>query len=429
MMRTARHPQGKEFVARWALAMVVLPCALAIAPPNVRAESPPKGVGRLAGALDLGAISGTVVSATDSLAIQDAFAIVLGRNLGARTGLDGQFRIDGVPPGVQMLRVMRVGFKRVDREVTVSAQESAIGTIAIETEAVRVSVIECPGIAQRSAGPDTLGVIFGTVVAAKDGLPIQYASVIVLGRRLGMPTNRAGQFRIDRVPLGTQTLRVMIVGHKRVDRKITVLPGENSLGTIALEFEAVRMSDDSFSRESIRRDGAVGSAARTVSGDLHCVVRLIDPEPTVGDGVEIDAKIYNLSRFEAVLPFGRKGSDAAQFPRVLVQIHGPPGGFVVEREKDAGDAKGLRMKDLATVKPGNSFDPLMTGWKPANLRYGKFKKPGKYRLVFQYSTFESDGNRWLGDTRFTEPVTVLAKRLMYVPLVQLADSVSFVVRE
>jgi len=35
MMRTARHPQGKQFVARWALAMVVLPCALAIAPPNL----------------------------------------------------------------------------------------------------------------------------------------------------------------------------------------------------------------------------------------------------------------------------------------------------------------------------------------------------------------------------------------------------------
>jgi hypothetical protein len=112
-----------------------------------------------------------------------------------------------------------------------------------------------------------------------------------------------------------------------------------------------------------------------------------------------------------------------------VQIDGPPEGFVVEREDDAGGAKGLRKKDLATVKPGNSFDPLITGWKPANLRYGKFKKPGKYRLVFQYSTFESDGNRWLGDTRFTDSATALAKRLIYVPLAQLADSVSFVVRE
>jgi len=194
---------------------------------TVRAESPPKGVGRLAGALDLEAISGTVVSATDSLALQDAFAIVLGRNLGARTGLDGQFRIDGVPPGVQMLRVMRVGFKRVDRKVTVSAQESAIGTIALETETVRVGVIDCPGVAHR----DTLGVISGTVVAAKDGLPIQHASVIVLERSLGGPTNRAGQFRIDRVPLGTQTLRVMIVGHKRLGGAIARAHGKTTIAS------------------------------------------------------------------------------------------------------------------------------------------------------------------------------------------------------
>ena len=420
MMRTARHPQGKQFVARWALAMVVLPCALAIAPPSVRAESPSKGVGRLAGALDLGAISGTVVSATDSLALQDAFAIVLGRNLGARTGLDGQFRIDGVPPGVQMLRVMRVGFKRVDRKVTVSAQESAIGTIALETETVRVGVIDCPGVAHR----DTLGVISGTVVAAKDGLPIQHASVIVLERSLGGPTNRAGQFRIDRVPLGTQTLRVMIVGHKRVDRKITVLPGENTLGTIALEFEAVRMHDDDGLVR--RRPESIGVLAAVPN--LQCTIRLVDPEPTVGDALEVEARIYNLGKAEVLLPVGREGCDNGQFPQILVHVDGRTDGFVLERDHEPRDPKPLRERDFITVKPRNTFDPFFHGWKPTSLRLGRIKKPGKYRVVFRYSTYARNFDTWFGSTRFARGAGIV-ERLQHVPLVQLADSVSFVVRE
>jgi hypothetical protein len=91
------------------------------------------------------------------------------------------------------------------------------------------------------AEADTLGVITGSVVSAEDGFAIQNAGVIVSGMASGVGTNRAGQFRIDRVSLGAQTLKVLIIGRETVNRKITVLPGENKVGTIALEYQAVRI--------------------------------------------------------------------------------------------------------------------------------------------------------------------------------------------
>lgn len=154
----------------------------------------------------------------------------------------------------------------------------------------------------------------------------------------------------------------------------------------------------------------------------------MDPEPTVGDGLEIEARIYNLSKSEIALPVGRDGCDGLQLPWITVRIDGPIDGFLA---KPGGrrDAKPLRERDLVTVKPGDSFDPLLRGWKPTNLSLGRIKKPGKYRLVFGYSTYESNSNRWLGDGRFAKSAGALVERLKSVPLVQLADSVNFVVRE
>lgn len=275
-----------------------------------------------------------------------------------------------------------------------------------------------------NAEADTLGVISGSVVSAKDGSAIQNVSAIVLGKSLGAPTNRAGQFRINRVPPGPQILRVMILGFKRVDRKVAVLPGENAVGTISLEAEVVRIAATECPMTT--RSGGVGS--HVAGARLECAVRLVDPEPTVGDPVEIEARIYNLSESEVALPVGRDGAEGVQFPRILVRIDGPTDGFVAEPE-DRRDGRPLREKDFVTVRHGGTFDPFIRGWRPSNLTMGRIKKPGKYRLVFQYSTRESDVDQWMGDTRFMASSAAIVERLRHVPLAELADSVSFVVRE
>lgn len=94
---------------------------------------------------------------------------------------------------------------------------------------------------QVRSATDSLGVISGNVVSAEDGRALQNASVILVGKLIGTVPNQAGSFRLERVPPGPQILRVMMVGRKKVDLRIKVLPGENSVGTIALEFQAVRM--------------------------------------------------------------------------------------------------------------------------------------------------------------------------------------------
>ncbi|HKQ20239.1 MAG TPA: carboxypeptidase-like regulatory domain-containing protein [Candidatus Eisenbacteria bacterium] len=289
---------------------------------------------------------------------------------------------------------------------------------------VLLALLLAPG--QVRSATDSLGVISGKVVSADDGLAIQNATPLVLNQRLGAVTNRAGEFRIDRIPTGTQTLRVMIVGFKKVDRKVTILPGENLIGTIALEPQPLKLIDGDG---LVRRNPPGGSVGSSVAdANLQCAVRLVDPEPTVGDALEVEARIYNLSKSEIALPVGRDGCDGLQLPWITVRIDGPTDGFVVKPE-GRPNGKPLRRKDLVTVKPGDSFDPLLRGWKPTNLALGRIKKPGKYRLVFEYSTYESNSDRWLGDTRFAKSAQTLVERLWSVPLVQLADSVSFVVRE
>jgi len=87
----------------------------------------------------------------------------------------------------------------------------------------------------RSAEADSLGVISGRVVSVDDGLALQFATALVVGAKVGASTNRDGLFQIDHVPLGIHTLRVYLLGYKRLERSVTVMQGENALGTIALE--------------------------------------------------------------------------------------------------------------------------------------------------------------------------------------------------
>jgi len=281
------------------------------------------------------------------------------------------------------------------------------------------------------AEPDSLGIVSGIVVSKEDGLALKNASVIVRGKALGASTKGTGQFRIDRVPIGRQTLRVMMVGRKRVDLEVTVLPGENPLGTIPLEFQAIRIADDGPPVQPYR-GGTVGSLVRGIEDQIACIVRIPEPEPTVGDRLQIDVRLYNLSRVETVLPLGRAGCDefgsaGAQYPKIWIKVDGPPEGFVVEANGGLSETTELQIRDLPAVKPGDGIDPLRRGWRPRDLASGRFKKPGKYRVTFHYSTYESKASQWFEEAN-SESANALTQRLSRVPLVRVEDSVSFVVR-
>lgn len=284
----------------------------------------------------------------------------------------------------------------------------------------------------RSDEPE-LGSLSGRVASADSGYGLRNASVIVLDQQTAMHTDRDGLFRFDRVPAGNHTLRIRSAGFKVLERVVTVAAGENSLGTIGLEDDPTQSVETRASNRAIprARTGIVGTKATSSAKDIQMLVRVIGREPTVGDRLAIDARIYNLGKSDAVLPLCLDGSDGARFPRVHVRVEGPPGGFVVKPYSRSGPLTELRTRDLVTVKGLSSFNPFGLAWVPANIRLGRIMKPGKYQVTLQYSTNESDANQWLGaivGKDYAKNMEHLYDRLKLVPLVELADSVSFVVR-
>ena len=79
-----------------------------------------------------------------------------------------------------------------------------------------------------SAAPvaDSTGTVVGEVLAG--GKPVAYANVIALGTRMGTVTDTKGRFLIKNLPLGEQSLRVVMMGYNPVTRSIHVVSGASS---------------------------------------------------------------------------------------------------------------------------------------------------------------------------------------------------------
>ena len=77
---------------------------------------------------------------------------------------------------------------------------------------VLVALSPCFSLAQTS------GKIAGRVVDATTGQPLAYASVVVLGTTLGATAQADGSFVIIRVPVGTHSIRAMMMGYDTATR-------------------------------------------------------------------------------------------------------------------------------------------------------------------------------------------------------------------
>jgi outer membrane receptor protein involved in Fe transport len=73
------------------------------------------------------------------------------------------------------------------------------------------------------------GRLAGTVVDAKDGKPLAFANVLVLGTGLGTFVKDNGGFAIENVPAGTYTVKVMMMGYAaRSQENVVVRPNQTT---------------------------------------------------------------------------------------------------------------------------------------------------------------------------------------------------------
>ena len=115
-----------------------------------------------------GTITGRVIASDGQRPISTAQLVIPQLNLGTVSGADGRFTITNVPAGTHELRVLRIGFRTTNVEVTVPAGGTAEVTVTMGREALaldEVVVTGTPGGTQRRA--------IGNVVDRVDASEIQ----------------------------------------------------------------------------------------------------------------------------------------------------------------------------------------------------------------------------------------------------------------
>ena len=88
------------------------------------------------------------------------------------------------------------------------------------------------------------GTIEGTI-KAKDGKPLAYANVILVGTNLGAMSLATGKFTIKGVPVGTYTVRALMMGYKNVEKTgVKVTSGSNTAITFSMDVTIVSKTQE-----------------------------------------------------------------------------------------------------------------------------------------------------------------------------------------
>lgn len=67
------------------------------------------------------------------------------------------------------------------------------------------------------------------VVETKNSEPISFANIIVIGSSVGTSADVNGEFKLNNVPTGTQTIRVSVVGFATLEKELTIKEGKNNI--------------------------------------------------------------------------------------------------------------------------------------------------------------------------------------------------------
>lgn len=105
------------------------------------------------------------------------------------------------------------------------------------------------------------GTVTGQVLNADTGQPLGEAQMVVVGTNIGVLTNDAGRYLINRVPEGTQEIRAVLLGFAQQTQTISVTAGESavldfSLNPTAIALEALVVSSPTGRQQRARELGS-----------------------------------------------------------------------------------------------------------------------------------------------------------------------------
>ena len=146
------------------------------------------------------------------------------------------------------------------------------------------------GISAQEKEQNQSGALIGTVVNASTQEPIGSVTIIIQGATIGTVTDSEGNFSIVRVPIGTYTVRISILGFEaQVKTDVVIAVGKQTkisaeLKESLLEFEGVTVTSEYFQKSSdapISVQTLDAEEIRRLPGGLEDVVRAVSILPGV----------------------------------------------------------------------------------------------------------------------------------------------------
>src|SRR5881628_3186251 len=101
---------------------------------------------------------------------------------------------------------------------------------------LRLVAIGGPAAAQQAA-------IAGRVTDKANSQAIAGARVLIVGTSLITQTNAEGRYLLQRVPIGTVTVRASAIGYGAVSRSVTVAAGETDTADVQLALSAFSLDE------------------------------------------------------------------------------------------------------------------------------------------------------------------------------------------
>jgi subtilisin family serine protease len=160
-----------------------------------------------------GTVSGTVTSSTGG-PISGATVSIQGSALTTTTNASGQYSIANVPAGSQTVAASAATFQSGTQSVTVTAGQ---------TVTANMTLTPLP----------TTGSVSGTVTSSAGGA-VAGATVAVQGSALSTTTNGSGQYTLNNVPQGAQTLAISANGYVSTTQSVSVTAGSTATANVVL---------------------------------------------------------------------------------------------------------------------------------------------------------------------------------------------------
>ncbi|MBO9731996.1 MAG: TonB-dependent receptor [Chitinophaga sp.] len=242
-----------------------------------------------------------------------------------------------------------------------------------------------------------IGHLYGKLVDAKTGKPIEYASVTLLKQRdssliTGMLTKPNGDFSLENLPFGPMILRVNFMGYTNLQKKVQITPQttEQDLGNIKLtqnvktlqsvevtgQKSAFTMGIDKKVFNVDRNLSSVGGTAQDVLKNVPSVNIDLDGNVTVRNAaptIFVDGKPSTLT-LDQIPADAIESVELVTNPSAKYDAEGMSGilNIVLKKNRKAGFNGAVN----AGIGTGNKYN----GGGNINIRQGKFNVFANYNI-------------------------------------------------